>query len=455
MKEGYGIHKSAVAAAEAAGAKLFLTCDCGISAHEQVDLAQAAGMKVVVTDHHTVAGEMPHADAVVNPHRPDSIYPFTELSGAGVVFKLCDGLTRELGHDPQSYYRGFLDLAALGTIADVMPLIGENRIIAKFGLMRLADSKKVGIRALIQESKISLEPGKPLRASQVGFQLGPRLNAAGRISDAAIALRLLLENDMGAAEELARQIESVNIERKGEQQRISDEAIEMVLSSGSQNRNVIVVAKEGWHSGIIGIVAGRLVEQFYRPTFVLTIDPIAGICKGSARTIPNFHLADAIRAHPDLMTGGGHAMAAGCSIRLEDLERATDVLDAYAGHLLKPEDFIPSVRVDMEVDSSEVTLQAAEALLKLEPFGYANPEPLFLARHMTLAQIQPTKNPQHVRLMLRSGSGSSAAGIAFGIGERLTLTGAGVDTDLLFQANVNEWRGARSLNWQIKDYIIS
>jgi len=452
MKEGYGIHLSAVEAAKTAGAKLFLTCDCGISAHEQVDYALEAGMKVVVTDHHTVGGELPNAQAVVNPHRSDSEYPFPELSGAGVVFKLCDGLTRDLGHDPSGYYRGFLDLAALGTIADVMPLIGENRIIAKFGLQRLADSKKVGIRALIQESKITIEPGKPLKSSHVGFQLGPRLNAAGRISDAALALRLLLENDMSAASAIAKEIEAVNFERRTEQQRVSDEAVAMVLADGSHLRNVIVVAKAGWHAGIIGIVAGRLVDQFYRPTFVLTIDTEAGLCKGSARTIPNFHLADAIRAHPALMSGGGHAMAAGCSFRLEDLDEVKEVLHTYAGERLTPEDFIPSVRVDMEVDSGEVTLQAAEALSKLEPFGFANPEPIFLARGVTLAQIMPTKNPAHVRLTLRSESGASAAGIAFGIGERVCQTGAGATTDMLFQATVNEWKGAKSLNWQVKDF---
>jgi len=358
-----------------------------------------------------------------------------------------------MGHDPEKYYRGFLDLAALGTIADVMPLVGENRIIAKFGLARLADSKKVGIRALIQEAKIAVEPGKPLRSSHVGFQLGPRLNAAGRISDAALALNLLLENDEGIAGDIARQIEEVNQERKAEQQRVMDEAIEMVLTAGSMDRNVIVVAREGWHAGIVGIVAGRLVEQFYRPTFVLTVDS-TGLCKGSARTIPGFHLADAIRAFPELMSGGGHAMAAGCSLPLENLVAVTNALDKYAGERLSPEDFIPSIKVDMEVDASEVSLQAAEALSKLEPFGFANPEPLFLARDMTLSQIIPTKSPQHVRLMLKGRSGMAAQGIAFGIGERLTAAGAGIQTDLLFQASINEWRGSRTLNWQVKDFNV-
>jgi len=455
MKEGYGIHAMAVQAAADAGAKLFLTCDCGVSAHEQVEQAREAGMTVVVTDHHSIAGDLPKAEAVVNPHRSDSQYPFDELSGAGVVFKLCAGISEELGNDPKNYYRAFLDLAALGTIADVMPLVGENRIIAKFGLQRLADTQKPGLRALIQAANIATEFGKPLKASHVGFQLGPRLNAAGRIDDAAMALNLLLENDPTAAQKMAETIESVNSQRKAEQQRVMDEAIEIVHSTGSNERNVIVVAKEGWHSGIVGIVAGRLVEMFCRPSFVLTIDSTTGTAKGSARTIPGFNLADAIRAHPGLMSGGGHAMAAGCSMQAADIERVATALDEYAGGILKPEDFVPSIRVDMEVAASEVNLQAAEALSKLEPFGFANPEPVFLSRGLTVAQILPTKNPIHVRLVLQTNSGSTVAGIAFGIGERLSLSGAGIGADMLFQASVDEWKGARTLKWQIKDYAAS
>lgn len=452
MKEGYGIHAMAIEAAHEAGAKLFLTCDCGVSAHEQVDQAREKGMSVVITDHHSIAGELPNATAVVNPHRADSVYPFDELSGAGVVFKLCAGISDELGHDREKYCRAFLDLAALGTIADVMPLVGENRIIAKFGLMRLADTRKPGLRALIQAANIAVELGKPLKASHVGFQLGPRLNAVGRIRDAAMALNLLLENDPTAAEALAKQIESVNTERRQEQQRVMDEAVEIVLSTESQKRNVIFVAKEGWHSGLVGIVAGRLVEMFCRPSFVLTIDSKTGTAKGSARTIPGFNLADSIRAHPDLMSGGGHAMAAGCSLPAENIEKAAAALDVYAGQMLTPEDFVPSIRVDMEVLPSEVSLQAAESLTKLEPFGFANPEPVFLSRGMTVAQILPTKNPIHVRVVLQTESGSTVPGIAFGIGERLTQSGTGIGANVLFQANVDEWKGARTLKWQIKDY---
>ncbi|AIE83427.1 single-stranded-DNA-specific exonuclease RecJ [Fimbriimonas ginsengisoli] len=453
MREGYGIHRSAVEAARVAGAKLFLTCDCGIAAHEQVKIAREAGMSVVVTDHHTV-GELPDANAVINPHRLDSEYPFDELSGAGVVFRLCDGLSRELGIDLAGYYRAFLDLAALGTIADVMPLVDENRIIARFGLQRLSETKKVGIQALMREAKIILDPGKSLRSYHVGFVLGPRLNAAGRLDDADLALQLLIENDEVKAANLARTIERVNSDRRTEQQRIVDEATEMVIANGWHQRNVIVVGNDSWHSGIVGIVAGRLVDQFHRPTFVVTIDRNSGICKGSARTIPNFNLAEAIHAHPELfLSGGGHAAAAGCSFHFDDFEKVADTLHLYAGKMLTPDDFLPTVRIDVEVDFSEVNLQTAEALQMLEPFGCANPEPVFVARGISLAQILPTKNPAHVRLLLRSGSSSAVPGIAFGIGERLTQTGAGTLADLLFQPNVEEWRGMRSLKLQVKDYV--
>ncbi len=455
MREGYGIHRTAVDAAREAGAKLFLTCDVGISAHEQVAMAGEAGMRVVVTDHHSIGHDLPAAQAIVNPHREDSEYPFDELSGVGVVFKLCAGLTQELGLDRDKYYRAFLDLAALGTIADVMPLVSENRIIAKFGLERLADTKKVGLQALMREAKISVESNRALRAYHVGFVIGPRLNAAGRIDDAAIALKLLLENDPTEAASLARKIEEVNTARKLEQNRTIEEASTRVLDRGYALKNVILVEDPSWHAGIVGIVAGRLVEQFRRPTFVLTVDPETGICKGSARTIPKFHLADAIRAFPDLfLSGGGHAMAAGCSFHIDKIDQIRDSLHHYAAERLLPEDFVPTISADVEVGFDELTMASAEALERLEPFGAANPEPLFVARGVTLAQVIPTKSPQHAKVSLKCGDSPSKEGIAFNIGERLAATGAGEVVDMILQPAVEEWRGNRSLKIHLKDYQI-
>lgn len=455
MKEGYGIHRSAVEAAAEAKAKLFLTCDCGVGAHDQVAQANAAGMTVVVTDHHTVGEALPEAAAVINPHRRDSKYPYEELSGAGVVFKLCQGLAAELGLPLNHYFQRYLDLAALGTIADVMPLTGENRIIARYGLAAIPTSRKVGLQALMREAKITLEDGKPLRSYHVGYVLGPRLNAAGRIDDAAMALQLLLESDGAAAGELARQIEEINVARKTEQQRVIDEATEIVLRDGLHERNVIVVGCPGWHSGIVGIVAGRLVDQFRRPTFVLTVSE-GGVAKGSARSIPNFNLADALRAHAHLfLSGGGHAMAAGCSFPFERIGEVRDALHAYAAEFLTPEDFVPTYQVDMEVHPDEITMSAIEALSHLEPFGCANPEPLFVARGVTLTQILPTKNPIHVRLKLRAGRTNGIPAIAFGIGERFSAIPGGTEADLLFQPGLDEWKGMRSVKWQIKDFALS
>ena len=451
-KEGYGINLDAVAEAKQLGAKLFLTCDCGIAACEQVAQARAAGMVVVVTDHHAIGKEIPDAEAVVNPHRTDSEYVFSELSGAGVVFRLCDGLTRELGFPIQGFYRAFLDLAAIGTIADVMPLIGENRIIAKFGLEKLQDTQKVGLQALMREAKVGQEPGKPVRARDVGWQLGPRLNAVGRIEDAAAALQLLIENDAHAAATLARQLEQINFERRSQTMRVADEAEEMVRSNGYDDRALIMVASADWHPGIVGIVASRLVERFHRPSFVMTLDAERGICKGSARSIPAFHLADAIWAHPDLMAGGGHAMAAGCSFPIDRLAEVRSALETYAGSRLTADDLVPAVSADMEVTWDEVTMAAADGIQLLEPFGCANPEPVFLGKAVSLSQIRPTRAPQHVRLVMRQNEGTAFLGIAFGIGEALTEMGAGSVVDLLFRPEVNEFRGDRELQWKVRDY---
>jgi len=455
MKEGYGIHLRAVEEAKQMGAKLFLTCDCGISAIDQVAAAREAGMVVVVTDHHTIGHELPNAHAIVNPHRLDSQYAYSELSGAGVAFKLCAGLTKELKHNVDSYYRGFLDLAALGTIADVMPLTGENRIIARFGLERLAETKKVGIQALMRAAQMVLQPGKPLRSFDVGWRLGPRLNAAGRIDDAALSLKLLLSSDLEEADALANEIEGVNTARKVEQLRVMEEAAERAESEGAHLRNVLIVAGEGWHTGIVGIVAGRLAERYRRPTFVLNSNPETGITKGSARSIPNFHLADAIRAFPHLMDGGGHAMAAGCAFPTDRLADVIAALDGYAGERLTAEDFQPILQADLEVEPEEVNFAAVEALAMMEPFGCENPEPSFVSRRMPLAMVKPTRNPAHAQVTFRRSGGPAVPGIAFGLGEALCEQPGGTELDVLFAPMVNEYRGMRELKWQIKAFTPS
>jgi single-stranded-DNA-specific exonuclease len=450
MKEGYGIHVSAVDAAKAVGAKLFLTCDCGISAFEQVAAAREAGMRVVVTDHHAVHAELPDAQAVVNPHREDSLYPWPELSGAGVVLKLCAGLTKEVGWPVHLFYRNFLDLAALGTIADVMPLLDENRIIARHGLERLGDSKKAGIIALKNVAELT----GPVSSYHVGFVLGPRINAVGRIDDAAVALELLLSNDVLKATELAQRIDVINTERKVEQVRIVEEAIRMVREKGQDKNNVILVGHESWHAGVVGIVASRLVEEFGRPAFVATLSD-DGRGKASGRSIPKFNLANALESLSHLMTGGGHAMAAGCSFDYSQIDEIAGALHEYAGQFLTEEDFRVVRRADVEVEASEVTFEAVKQMRNLEPFGAANPEPVFVARHMTLKEIKPTKNPLHAQVTLMNGTGRPIRGMGFGIGERLAEVAPGTTADVLFNPCIDEWQGSSYLKWHVRDLALS
>lgn len=451
MKEGYGIHASAVDAAVACDAKLFLTCDCGISAFEQVAAARAAGMRVVVTDHHTVHEAMPEAHAVVNPHRPDSKYPFLELSGAGIVLKLCAGLTTEIGWKTEQFYRAYLDLAALGTIADVMPLLGENRIIARHGLERLGDSRKAGIQALKKVAEVF----GAVTAYHVGFVLGPRLNAAGRIDDAALALDLLLESDEIRAMELATQIDAINSERRNEQKRIIEEATAMVLEKGQDKKNIILVGHKSWHAGVVGIVAGRMVEQFGRPAFVGTVGEDGKWGKASGRSIPKFNLAQMLHDLDPLLVGGGHAMAAGCAFDFEKIDDIAEALHEYAGQFLTEEDFKVVYRVDMEVKASEITYKAVEELRHMEPFGAANPEPILVARDMTFTQMKPTRSPQHMQLTLRNGSGQGIRAMGFGIGESLAELGAGFSAHVLFKPCLDEWQGHTSLKWHVRDYVLS
>jgi single-stranded-DNA-specific exonuclease len=449
IKEGYGIHLDAVEEAHRLGARLFLTCDCGIAALAQVERAHELGMVVVVTDHHEIGEKMPDAEAVVNPHRKDSQYPEIHLSGAGVVFRLCEGLAGELGYPIGHYRRAYLDLACLGTIADVMPLLGENRLIAKFGLESLANTKKVGLKALMREANVGQDPARPLEAYHVSWFLGPRLNAAGRIENAAQALELLIERDEAVASRIAQQLEVLNTDRKVLTQTTVEEAIQLVLADRLNERKVIVVAGENWHPGIVGIVAGRLVDSFNRPALALSVDRITGKCKGSARSIPNFHFAEALWAFPGLLSGGGHAMAAGCSFDFEDLERVRESLNAYADERLCDEDLVPIVSVDLEIDSGDLNDKTMEELALMEPFGCENRSPIFLASGVEVNSVTPTKNPAHVQLKLTQ-SQDRVTGIAFNLGERFATVQPGTFLNLLFSAQMNDFRGRKNIQWQVK-----
>lgn len=450
LKEGYGIHADMVQRASELGAKLFLTCDCGVGAHDQVEQARALGMRVVVTDHHEVGETLPNAQAVVNPKRKDSQYPFSSLSGVGVAFKLASGLARELGMPVNLFYKNYLDLAALGTVSDVMPLVDENRIIVAHGLERLVETKKVGLRALLKVCQLT---GK-VTAQNVGFQIGPRINAVGRMDDAGIALKLLLTSEEQEAKEIAEVLDQANRARKEEQETVFRDALEHIERHALLNHRVLVVAGNMWRAGLIGIVAGKLVERFYRPALVVSFDS-SGVGRASARSIPGFNLKDAIDEHmPLLLGGGGHTLAAGFSIEWEKLPAFKQSMQDYAAKILTDEDLVPSLNIDAVVGAHEAGPEVVTDLDRLEPFGEANPKPMFLCQDMKVVRVNPMRNQEHARLSLQGGEGPLRTALAWGTGLEWSAVATGAAVDVVFRPEVNEYNGESQFRWSVSDFRV-
>ena len=448
INEGYGINLSAVDAARERGAKLFLTCDCGITAHEQVLKAREYGMRVVVTDHHELKDTLPEAQAVVNPHRKDSLYPFSHLSGAGVVYRLCEGLTRAIDDKGvDSYRKNFVDLAALGTIADVMPLNGDNRIIARFGLDKLSDTKKKGLIALKEVSDIR---GRVM-SYDVGFKLGPRLNAAGRIDDAALSLRLLLTEDPAEAREVALELDRHNQDRREMQDLMFQEAFAQAEAQGGKDQHMIMVFNPDWHPGIVGLLAGKLKEHYARPVFAGTIDPETGKGKASGRSIPGLSLAELISAHPALVQGGGHAMAAGIGFPEAHLDEIRSAFNSYALATLRPEDLFPAVEIAAFVDPTKVDRSSIDEFVALEPFGMMNPKPIFGAKNVEILYVKSMgQEGQHISVTLKHAKGTVRC-VGWGMYSALSELRSGDRVDVAFEPQLNTYQGQESIQWKLAD----
>lgn len=449
--DGYDLKLTAVQWGHEQGAKLIITSDCGIQAREAVELANSLGMTVIVTDHHEPGDTLPDAYAVVNPHRRDSTYPFRDLAGVGVAFKTMQAVVRLLkpAHE-QAFIERFIDLVACGTVADVMPLVGENRVFASEGLRALATTRKVGLRMLLQSAGI--DTTKPLTAQSVGFGIGPRINAVGRMDDAGIALDLLLTNDGEEAHRYTQVLNQFNVERKIAQDRIMQEARQLLAGRDLEDVRVIVVASPGWNAGVIGIVAGKIAEQYYRPTIVIGVDDSETRGKGSARSIPGYDLFHGIHSCRDLLDScGGHEMAAGLSLTMENLEAFTERINAHAIETLTPDDFVPKLLHDGEVDPCAVTLRLLEEWDLLAPFGNGNPEPSFSARAMQISKAaRMGKDFSHLKMEVGiPGSGTECVGWGFGDFVERIVPGASVDA--VFVPQVHEWNGRRKLRFTLKD----
>ena len=448
IRDGYDLGPAGIRAATAAGAKLLVTCDSGTVAHAAVEHAVAQGLDVIVTDHHTPGERLPAAFAVVNPNRPDAGYPTPHLSGTGVIFKLCQHLAT-LAAVPQEELWPHLDLVALATIADLVPLTGENRILVRFGLRYLAATTKPGLRALIEVSGLGSEVS--LDSGQVGFQLAPRINAAGRLGEADSALRLLLTHDSAEARSLAELLERTNRDRREADRLTLDQVLAKLPFEYDAARDFgVVVAGDGWHPGVIGIVASRLVERIHRPVVIVTFDGDVG--KGSARSIPDVHVLQAIATGAgSLVRFGGHQQAAGLEIERAKLPAFRDCFNESVRSQLEGRHPRPRVSGDAPIALAELDDDLVKFLGYVGPFGIGNPRPVFWARGLEQVRAPKVVGAGHLKLRLREGTRVVDA-IGFGLAARRPPDSLGRGpVDALFQLRRNEYAGRSRLEARLID----
>lgn len=447
LGEGYGVHTSVLQKARESGISLVLTVDCGISAAAEVDEAnRSGGPVVIITDHHEPPPGLPGAAAVVNPKRKDCRYPFSDLAGVGVAFKLVQALLA--GRGTPFSWEEYLDLVCLGTIADIVPLHGENRILVKHGLSSLGQPTRPGLQALCQVAGIK---EKTMTAWEVGFILAPRINAAGRLDNAGLAVEMLLSDDYDAALEMARSLNEANQERQGLEAVTLSEALGMLEADPElAARDVLVLASANWHPGVIGIVASRLADRFYKPVLLIACDN--GLGKGSARSVGGFHLYNALEYCAGYLAGyGGHAMAAGFSLPVEQIDAFREKINDYAAVHLCSADAAPVMELDALVSLQDITYELINEIEQLAPYGHGNPGPLFALRQTRLINCRGVgKNNAHLKMLLGDRS-VSMDGIGFNLGRFAEELAAAKEVSVAFTPTVNAWQGRQTLQVKVQD----
>lgn len=442
--EGYGPNEAAFRWAKQQGVSLIVSVDTGISATYEAEVAKELEIDFIITDHHEPPPELPDAYAIINPKQLDCPYPFKELAGVGVAFKLAHAL---LGDVPTS----LLDLVAIGTVSDLVPLKGENRKFVIDGIPRIEQSDKPGIQALLASCGVK---GHSLDEEQIGFMLGPRLNAAGRMDSAEIALELLIATNDEEAHICAEQLNELNKARQKEVEEITKQAISIV-EDHYKNDRVIVLFHEAWNSGVIGIVASRLVERYYRPVVILTKEHDDNEAKGSARSIESFHLFANLSSCRDILTHfGGHTMAAGLTIPLENIDELRERLNRYAFEQLNEDDFIPITEVDVQCDVKDVTIDMLEEIARLAPFGVGNPKPKFLLKNKQLSQIRKIGSQEnHLKFQLKEDD-NILEGVGFRFGYLFHEISQETNVNVVGELTINEWNGFRKPQLMLSDLSV-
>ncbi len=448
LEEGYGLGDEGIRSVAEMKAAVIVTVDCGITSLAEAELCSSLGIDLIITDHHTPGDILPAAHAVLNPLQPGCTFPGKMLAGVGVAFNLLialRGKLREKGHftgRDEPNLREYLDLVALGTVADIVPLVDENRIFVTYGLRELTNSSRVGVQQLKKVAGVT----DTVDCGMVGFRLAPRLNAAGRLEDAALGVELLLGSNPGKAALIAAELDASNKERQEIEQMILRDALDRVKDDAVlSNRKSIVLASEEWHPGVIGIVASRIVDIYHRPTILIALQNGSG--RGSGRSIAGFHLHDALKACSEhLLKFGGHKYAAGLSIDETTLEAFVEQFDSVAEGLLTPEDMMPQLMIDAFLSPGEINLEMTEMIAALEPFGMGNPTPVFAVRGARIVERRILKD-RHLKLKLNLGDVYYNA-IGFNMANMANIDGL---VDVAFSLDINTWNGKKTVQFKLRD----
>lgn len=441
--EGYGLNKEAIHKCWKNGTQLLITVDCGISSPSEIDYANSLGMEVIITDHHTPSGPLPKCIGIINPKLEDSQYPNKNLAGVGVVYKLIEALSKKTKLTSITQH---LDLVALGTIADIVEMSGENRILVHYGLKSLKETSKIGIKKLKKYLKLDSD----IQTGHVAFRLAPRLNASGRLYNAEASLRLLLAEEAEESEELVKILNKNNYERQRLEEEVLKSALEQVeLKFNFNTDKIIVIENRNWPSGVIGIVASRLVTKYHRPAIVITIEN--GLGKGSGRSIKNFNLLNALQACKDhFIRFGGHAYAAGISIEEILIPSFREKINEYAETVLTPQDLIPCLEIDALLGFKDITFSLIDQLENLAPFGYGNPKPLFLSQNLELYKEPQIVGKSHLKMWLKS-EGRVIEVIGFGMADWLKQFDEFRTIDLVYRPNINTWQDKQIIQLHVQD----
>ncbi len=448
-KEGYGISKAGIEYAKENYFSLIISLDCGIKSVDFIRLAKQNEIDFVVCDHHLPDAILPDAVAILNPKQTDCNYPFKELCGCGVGFKLMQALSEELRLPSESYLQ-YIDLVATAIAADIVPINGENRILVYYGLQKINTNPCMGIKALLQLANMQGE----LHVNNLVFIVAPRINAAGRMDDAKKAVQLFIEKDYDKALQYAEALHNDNNFRKEADNTITEEAIHLINSSDAMvQRKTTVVFKDHWHKGVVGIVASRLVENYYRPTVVLTQN--GNIVSGSARSVAGFNLYEAIHACREHLLGyGGHFAAAGMTMLPEQVDAFQKKFEEIVAATITEQMLTPEITIDAEVSFSELTFSFYNILQQMEPFGPQNMRPVFIARAVYESGYSKIVKEQHLRFVMKQGD-VMLTGIGFGMADKFYLLQNGVPLDFVFTLDLNEWNGTRSIQMKVIDMMPS